>query len=768
VSPVATSASYSITAGGPAVTVFVSPAGTTSSATFTGNAGQRVSLNITGVNITSSRVSLQKPGGVNIASFTVTRAGYFLDVRTLPVNGTYKIVVDPKQNYTGKMTLRLYNVLADPTGTILNDGTPAQVVTTTPGQNATLTFSGTIGQRVSLDLNSSTYKSGKLKILNPDASLLFPTALTFTQAGRFMEPKVLPATGTYTIVIDPKLLSIGQAWLQLFVVPADTTGTVATNGTPSTVTTTGPGQNALLTFSGTAGQRVSGILGNSLYTSLVQVSILNPDSTLLYSPAVPVGAFDAFIDTQTLPTTGTYTVLVDPQGVDTGSLDIRLYDVPADVNGGALTSGVAATVTTVTPGQNAYFTYAGTINQRISVELPNGTYGDARVSILRPDGLPLFTPSRVVTPLGDFIDPKILPATGTYKIVVDPQGADLGSLDAKLWVLPADVSSSLSNGVPKTVQITTPGQQAHLTYAGTNGQRLFVRLNNSTLGTTGCCGAKVRVLNANGTNRIAWTDFGTDGKSFDPFQITATGTYKIDIDPQGALTGNVDVTVSVVPADPNTISAAPTAAGTAANVTTTAPGQNATVSFTGALNQRFAWKLVSFSGASGYCTVKIKLVRPNGTVKSNPVCSSDGDFFDTRVLDAAGTWKIFIDPQGAAFGTTSLVLYSVPADVVTTLGASSSVTLTPGQNAYLSFTATSSQTATVTPQTGGTINLIRASLVKADKKTQVGAAQYWDPATGGASVDSAGTLPAAGTYYLFFDPEGAASGTSMTFGLTLT
>src|SRR2546422_422049 len=41
------------------------------------------------------------------------------------------------------------------------------------------------------------------------------------------------------------------------ILPPDVSGTIAIDGAPVTITTTTPGQNAQLTFSGTAGQRVN-------------------------------------------------------------------------------------------------------------------------------------------------------------------------------------------------------------------------------------------------------------------------------------------------------------------------------------------------------------------------------------------------------------------------------------------------------------------------------------------------------------------------------
>jgi hypothetical protein len=766
VSPSATTASYTITPGGAAVVVSVANAGGSSTASFSGTAGHRISLNITNVTITASKVSIVKPNGDNLLTpFSVTKTGYFLDVQTLPTTGTYKIVVNPKDTYTGSMKLRLYDVPADPTGPITADGTPVTVTTTTPGQNAALTFAGTAGQRVSVSLTDVTYNLARLKVVNPDSTLLLSSALSFGPGGGFLEPQVLPATGSYTLVVDPRLLATGTATVQLFTVPADPSAPITACSslpcTPTSTSTTTPGQNAYLTFTGTAGQRISLLAGNSAYGDPVKVSVLKPDATSLFSPALTVGGTDAFADPQTLPTTGSYQILVNPQGADVGSLDVQLFTVPADQTG-PITPGTPLTATTTMPGQNGVYTFSGVANQRVSLNLSNVTYDSAKVSILKPDETELATPLFVPNSLGNFVEPLKLPVNGTYTVKVDPLGPSTGSLDVALYIVAADVTGALSPGVAKTVQITSPGQNATLTYAGTNGQRIFVNVTNVTLGESECCTAKLQILRPDGTSLQTSKTFGTLGTYVDTKALTQTGTYKVKIDPIDEVVGNLDVTLYLVPADAAVTSGALTANGTSVNVTTTAPGQSGRVSFSGTATGRFAFKLVSFG--SGFCPVKISVLRPDGSTFTAPTCSPDDSWFDTKTLGSTGTFKIVVDPQGTATGTASLVLYSVPADVVTTL--SGSVPLTPGQNAYLSFTGTSGQTATVTPNLGGTIDLARATLVKSDKTSEIGNAEYWDPASSGTPVSS--SLSTTGTYYLKFDPIGGASGTSMTFNLSLS
>jgi hypothetical protein len=769
VSPVGSTASFSIVPGGSAVVVTVSPAGSTSNATFTGVAGHRISLNISNVTITSTKVSVLKPDGTNLVTpFTVLKSGYWLDVKSLPVNGTYKILVDPKLDYTGKMTLRLYDVPADVGGS-LSPGTPVSVATTVPGQNGVLTFSGVAGHRVAVNLTDSTYNSAKLRIHNPDTTLLFPTAMQFGHAGNFLEPRLLPATGTYTLQIDPQLSAVGGVMVTIYDVPNDASTPVTLCSSlpcspgPTTATTTVAGQNAGLTFSGTAGQRVSVVAGNSLYSSTVKVSLLKPDGTPLTSTPITVGGLDGFIEPKTLPDPGTYTVLVDPQFADVGSIDVQVYLVPNDVTG-TISSGTPVTVTTTMPGQNAVYTFTGSSTQRVSVNLSNVTYGSAKVSILKPDLTNLTSPLFVPNTFGNFVEPVKLPANGTYRVVVDPTGASTGSTDVGLWFVPGDVTGSVTANVVKHVSIATPGQNSVLTYAGTSGQRITVEVYNVTLGTTECCSAKLKITKPDGSTLQSSHEFGTLGDYVDVKTLTANGTYKIWIDPVDESVGDLDLLLRIVPADASAASGALTSGGTNVNVTTTAPGQGAKVNFTASAGQRFAFKLVTFGG--GFCDVKLALYDPNGTKLTGPTCSPDDTFFDTRSLPIAGTYKITVDPQANAVGTASLTLYAVPADVVTPL-TGSAVSLSPGQNAYLSFSATSGQTATVTPNAGGTLSLARAALYKSDKTTQLaGGAEYWDP-SGGNPVAS--LIPTTSpTYYLKYDPVGGASGTSVTFTLAFS
>jgi hypothetical protein len=306
--------------GGAAVPITITTPGQNARLTFSGAAGQRISLLVSSVTITNSWVSIQKPDGSALVTQSVGPPSGFLDVQTLPTAGTYTIVLDPFVNYTGSATFTLYEVPADATGTITPGGAAVPVSTGTPGQNATLTFSGATGQRISLRMTAVTYTRAYVSIKNPDGStLVSPTFVCC--AGAFIDATTLGQTGTYSIVVNPDLQYTGAVTLTLYDVPADASGTLTINDPAVGVTITTPGQNGSYTFSGTASQQATvRITGNTI--GLVTVALKKPDGSQLTASASAAAGFN--LATQTLPTTGTYTVTINPDQFNTGSLNLSV------------------------------------------------------------------------------------------------------------------------------------------------------------------------------------------------------------------------------------------------------------------------------------------------------------------------------------------------------------------------------------------------------------------------------------------------------------
>ena len=108
------------------------------------------------------------------------------------------MVVNPNLSGTGTLTLNLYDVAANPSGSISINGSEVTSTITDPGQDAALTFSGTQGQRVNLTLTASTI-NGYVSVWRQNGS-----NLTIITSGVGDTTDItLPGTEVYQITINP-------------------------------------------------------------------------------------------------------------------------------------------------------------------------------------------------------------------------------------------------------------------------------------------------------------------------------------------------------------------------------------------------------------------------------------------------------------------------------------------------------------------------------------------------------------------------------------
>ncbi len=134
----------------------------------------------------------------------------------------------------------------------------------------------------------------------------------------------------------------------------------------------------------------------------------------------------SFIEPQTLPTTGSYTLLVDPSGAATGQVNVNLYGV-VDGTGSLTLGGPAVNVSLTTPGQNATLTFSGTTGQQATVRVTSNTMSCVRVTLLKPDGTAMTNTFSCGSTFN--LATQALSVTGTYTITVDPSGANTGSMN---------------------------------------------------------------------------------------------------------------------------------------------------------------------------------------------------------------------------------------------------------------------------------------------------------------------------------------------------
>ena len=729
-------------------TVFLSTPQGNSWLSFSGTAGQKMSLIIGSSTITMASLTVYSPDGTLLVGPTnFFSSGTFVDGFTMPLTGTYLVLIDPVGTYTGSVNVTLYDatdltrqIVPGGASVIIAPGYPVEGfgAATHPGQNALVTFSGTAGERVSLGMSvTDQYGRANISVLRPDGSVLASSQTLGFQYSRtgFIDALALPVDGTYTIFVDPPGSNAALATLSLYEVPQDITGTIAINGPSVPVTISIPGQHALMNFSAVAGQHLS--LSVTNVVSVTTVSVIKPDGSTLVSTSVGTGG--GSLDIPLIPTTGTYAVLVNTQG-NTGSVLLTLSQI-IDVTGTIAVGGAAVPVNIPTSGQNAQLTFSATAGDHLSLLLSNVTISQSTVSVYKPDGTVLNSLAYIGTS-GATIDIPVVPVSGIYTILVDPQMTLTGSMTLSLSRITDVTGTIVIGGSAVPVTIATAGQNARLTFTATAAQHLKLQISSVTIASS-----NVSVLQPDGTNLTSPLFVGTGGGSIDVPVIPTTGTYTILVDPFDTNTGNMTLTLTQITDVNSTI----TIGGAPVTVTTT-NGQNAKLSFSGTSGQKVSLNMTAVTINQS----NVSIYKPDWSLLTSPVSVyTSGGFIDTQTLASAGTYTILVDPQGTATGHMTLTLYD-GSDVTGTItpgGSSVVVTISrPGQNANLTFTGVAGQRITVF-LSANTVPSATVSVL-----TSAGISLQTISVASGSSNLPTVTLPANGTYTLSINPDTAGTG----------
>jgi YD repeat-containing protein len=513
--------------GGPTINASMASVGKIALIVFDGTAGQQVSVGISAGNPVETETRVFHPNGTQLGWVYSDFLGRDLHLESLPVTGTYTIRVAPLGFYTGTKPITLSQDLI--VGSIVVGGASVPVNLTRPGQRARLTFAGTAGQRLNLGfLGASAFDA--ITVTKPDGST-FATFPGNTDLSIVMPP--LPTTGTYGILVDPRYAETRSMTLTL---SEEVSGSIVIDGSALPLTLARVGQVARVTLSATAGQRLNlAVTSATLSTSL---SILKPDGTNWHTTSVSNGSV---VDTAPAPTTGTYTIVLDPGATITGSLTLTLS---AEIAAGITMGGPPVSVSVTRPGQKARLTFSGTATQRVSLNITGVTVsGTAYVGLLKPSGTPIsgfpnWSQMNFFGPGSGFLGTYTLGTTETaYAVYLAPSGTGTAGATFTLYNVPPDVTGTLTiNGTAAAVAITVPGQNSAFTFTGTAGQVVTLRGAGNTVG----CGNFVVIFpntSVSATPQCAAT-FATGA-------TLQTGLHTLIFDPSGPKTGSVSLSVTL-------------------------------------------------------------------------------------------------------------------------------------------------------------------------------------------------------------------------------
>jgi hypothetical protein len=402
---------------GSAVVVDIKRVGQNARYTFSGESGQTVSAHLSEVTIRSGIVSILKPDGMPLgkpASFV--SGGVMIPGQVLPTSGTYEILIDPDLSYTGHGKLALYNA-PELTGSMMIDQVTVTPTLTVPGQRARYTFNGTAGQWVNLGLTDVSIAMSTVSILKPDGSKWSST--TIGPSGGSLDPlTALPETGTYTVVVEPVSNYTGSMTLAL---SSPVTGTLTLDGPSVPVSLSKPGQTARYTFNGKAGQWVTlGLTAVDITSS--SVTLMTSEGTILASTAVGT-AGGALEDQNALPTTGTYTILVDPSSSYTGKMTMTLS---TEVSDSLKINAAPRAITISRAGQNGRYTFMGAANQQVTIKVTQNKIGNVNVGLYSPNGI---LQTGATSSASSFtLNPVTLATSEMYTITINPPMPDTGSI----------------------------------------------------------------------------------------------------------------------------------------------------------------------------------------------------------------------------------------------------------------------------------------------------------------------------------------------------
>ena len=298
-------------------------AGSKDGVSFDGRAGQAVFVDAIGPTVedSCSPYRLVDPAGKQIGSGCNINGSGYIDRTELPVDGRYTVLLQSRDGATGRATVRVY-VAQDTESTIEPNGPVLAASMEQPGALARYRFTGTAGQRVFMDVPDSSLPDQCSPLeLRDQADKVLATGCVINGVGD-IEGTVLPADGTYTVVVDPRDRAIGYVHVGLFAAK-DETGTITVNGPPVTAVVGQPGLVLRYQFTGTAGASVTlEATDGTLPDQCSPLKLLDPSGDQLSSGCVINGAGD--IRRTTLPVAGTYTIVVDPSSAATGTVTLSL------------------------------------------------------------------------------------------------------------------------------------------------------------------------------------------------------------------------------------------------------------------------------------------------------------------------------------------------------------------------------------------------------------------------------------------------------------
>ena len=512
--------------------------------TFSGIAGETLALQIAGqAALPAGKVvyRVYEPNDRSLSEWSLdSSTGGFINMR-LPRTGTYWVYADPLVGSTATAQVTLST---GTTSEMVRDGASAAIETGQPGQTAHFRFEAAAGENLGFGLSDLVLSSGsyvRVFAFRPDGSKLVDDRWCYAANGGCDISVYNAMAGSYSILVLPS----GDDQAMQFKATLSSARTAALNrDAPMTLDLNRRGRDGFLTFSGTAGEVLT--LQIAAQTTLpagnkVAYRVYEPNDRSLPDWSLEPTA-GGFINMR-LPRTGTYWVYVDPL---VGATAVTQITLSTGTTSGLVLDGPSLNAATTLPGQSVHYRYDASAGQNIGFGLSDlvantGSY--VRVFAFRPDGSKLVDDRWCYISEGG-CDVSIYNAmAGTYSILVLPR-SDEQTMQFKA-TLSSAYAAVLARDTPTTLNLNRRGRDALLTFAGTVGETLALRVAGQSTAPTGYR-VVYRVYEPNDRVFQDWTLQPTVAESAN-MTLPRTGTYWIYVDPALGATAEAQITLDSTP-----------------------------------------------------------------------------------------------------------------------------------------------------------------------------------------------------------------------------
>lgn len=188
--------------------------------TFEASADQVVFVELSGSTLPQGCgvVRLLDPGGATLRTGCLDDGQGAIDRTVLAAAGTHAVVVDPSGDGTGQITLRVV-VAVDDAQQATVDGDAVAVVVGQPGAQARVSFDGTAGRRVAVEIATPgdgvplPSGCGQVRLVGPGDTPIRAGCLT--DGAGAIRAVTLPVDGRYSVLVDPSGSDIGAATVRV-------------------------------------------------------------------------------------------------------------------------------------------------------------------------------------------------------------------------------------------------------------------------------------------------------------------------------------------------------------------------------------------------------------------------------------------------------------------------------------------------------------------------------------------------------------------------